>query len=346
MKSPVRAAVAGEVGTPSDARPGEVVLTAEEVGALCMRAMEGAGFTTEEADIIAAHIVDAELCGYPALGLARALSIVEDPRIRLPRSEPATAFETAVSAMIDGRGHVGVYVMYRATEVAVSKTRAHGFALVGVHNTYYTGRNGYYLETIARAGFVGFHTACSEPYVVPLGGAAPALGTNPLAIALPCEPHPVVFDMSTSEIARSEVVLAARVDELLREGVAVDAHGQPTRDANAALSGGILTFGGHKGFGLAFMVQALGVLAGAAYPRGQVQDFGNMLIVFDPSLLMPADRFKQQLTALIDRVKSTPRRRDVQEIRIPSERAFRERERRRREGIYVARQVVERLNAT
>ena len=102
---------------------------------------------------------------------------------------------------------------------------------------------------------------------------------------------------------------------------------------------------GHKGYGLSFAVQAMGLLAGAALARGQVQDYGFLFMVFDPALLIPAEQFEQQVSELIDRIKAIPRQAGVDAIRIPSERAFQERERRRIEGIVLERQVVAALEA-
>jgi LDH2 family malate/lactate/ureidoglycolate dehydrogenase len=125
--------------------------------------------------------------------------------------------------------------------------------------------------------------------------------------------------------------------------VALDREGRPTDAADAALLGAILPFGGHKGFGLSLIVQALGLLAGAALPRGRVQDFGFLFIVFDPGLLMPREAYSRQLSGLVEHIKATPRQPGVAEIRIPSERAFRERERRRQDGMTIERAVYDRL---
>jgi len=300
---------------------------AREFGAA---ALQRIGFSVDEAGIIVNHLVDSELCGYPALGLARILTIAEHVRMREPRRPVSIVHETPVSAQIDGGNFVGLYSVYRASEIAIEKAHANGFALVGLHNSWLSGRNAYYLEKIARAGFAGIHLACSPPVVVPHGGRAPALGTNPIAFALPGTPDPVVFDMGTSATNHGDVILAGRLGNLLPEGVAVDAGGMPTRDPQAALKGGILPFGGahaHKGYGLSFAVQAMGLLAGVALPRAQVQDFGFLFVVFNPSLLMPAEKFRQELADLIARVKATPRQPGVAEIRIPSEQAFRNRAR-------------------
>lgn len=144
---------------------------------------------------------------------------------------------------------------------------------------------------------------------------------------------------------RGEVILRSRLNEALPEGVALDAAGRPTRVAGEALQGGILPFGGHKGYGLSFAIQALCLLAGAALPRHQVQDFGFLFVVFAPDLLIPADQFKQQAEELIQRVKATPLRPGCSEILIPSERAFRERARRLDEGFPIDQAVYDKLSA-
>lgn len=325
-----------------------VVLAADEARTLAAQVIRRAGYSGDESEVIAASLLDAELCGYPALGLARSITIAEDERTQEPRTPVTVVHETAVSAQIDGGGYVGVYSLNRAVEVALDKARASGFALVGLHNSYFSGRNAYYVEKIARAGYAVIHTASSEPYVAPLGGRECAFGTNPLAIGLPGEPDPCIFDMGTSAITRGEVVLASRLNQLLPPGVAIDAAGSPTRDAAEALKGAILPLGGtqaHKGYGLAFMIQAFGLLGGTGRTQGRAQHFGFMFMVFDPALLMPREQFAAQLAELIAAMKTTPRTAGVDEIRIPSERAFRERARRRREGVVLERRLHERLLA-
>ena len=330
-------------GTQVDAN--DVALSVNEATALGERALQHIGFSAEEARVIAANLVDAALCGYPALGLPRILTIAEHPYTKQPRKPVSVVHETPVSALIDGGNYVGLYAVHRATQIAIEKARASRFALVGVHNSYLSGRNTYYLEMIARAGFAGMHLACSQPVVVPLGGRVPAFGTNPIAFGLPGEPDPLIFDMGTAAINHGDIKLASRLQQLLPEDSAIDAQGRPTRDPAAAFAGGILPFGGHKGYGLSLMIQALGLLAGAALPRGQVRDFGFLFVVFDPGLLVPPAQFKQHLAELIAEVKATPRQPGVEEIRIPSERAFRERARRRREGIVLPRSLYDSINA-
>jgi LDH2 family malate/lactate/ureidoglycolate dehydrogenase len=147
--------------------------------------------------------------------------------------------------------------------------------------------------------------------------------------------------MGTSALMMTEVMLRERMGQTLPAGVALDQAGAPTTDPALSRLGALLPFGGHKGFGLALMVQALGLLGGAALDLEG--DNGFLFIVFKPDLLMPLDDFKREVTALIDRVKATPRQDGVDEIRIPSERAFRNRKRALRDGIEIDRAVHDAL---
>jgi LDH2 family malate/lactate/ureidoglycolate dehydrogenase len=194
---------------------------------------------------------------------------------------------------------------------------------------------------IANANLIGIHTAGSARTVAPPGGTRPALGTNPIAFGLPSPRGPIVFDMGTSAFMGTDLMYRERMGQLLPEGVAIDSEGQPTRDPTLARAGALLPFGGYKGFGLAFIVQAFGLLAGSALDPDK--DDGYLFVVFKPDLLADLDDFKQQLGELIERIKATPRQPEVREIRIPGERAFRSREKALREGIEIDRLVYEAL---
>ncbi len=322
-----------------------VMLTLVEANAIGVRALQHVGFSAEEASVITASLIDAELCGYPALGLARVLTIAEHVNFKKPRSAIRIEHETPVSARMDGGNYPGFYAVYRAMELAIEKAKFSRFAVVGMRNSWLSGRSAYYAEKIARAGFACVHFACSGDVVAPLGGKKSVLGTNPIAFGLPGEPNPFVLDLATSAINNGDVILAGRLNQQLPEGVAIDAVGNPTRDPVAALAGSVLTFGGHKGFGLSLMTQAMGLMAGTALTNGKAADFGFLFVVFDPELLMPLPLFKQHLATLLAEIKATPLQPGVSEIRIPSERALAERERRRNNGFSMEQRIYERLGS-
>jgi LDH2 family malate/lactate/ureidoglycolate dehydrogenase len=304
--------------------------------------LRGIGYEAGEARIVADHVIDAALCGYEYSGLAKILNIPEHRRFQRPRRPMRVVRETEVSILFDGGNNVGMLAMYHAARAAIDKAQARGFALIGLSNSWMSGRSAYYVEMIARADLVAIHTASAAKGVAPPGGLRPALGTNPIAFGMPSDKGPIVFDMGTSAFMLTEVALRERMGQLLPEGVALDPQGNPTRDPRLARMGAILPFGGYKGFGLAFVAAAFGVLAGSGSDPDK--DDGYLFIALKPDLLIPLEQYKSELGELIDRIKATPRQPGVEEIRIPGERGMRSRERLLREGLEIDRLVYDQLH--
>jgi LDH2 family malate/lactate/ureidoglycolate dehydrogenase len=323
--------------------PQRIRLTVAEAREHSERALRGIGYDAEEARIVADHVVDAALCGYEYSGLAKILNIPEHRRFKRPRRPMRVLRETDVSTQYDGGNNVGMLVMYHAARAAIAKAEVRGVAIVGVTNSWMSGRSAYYMEMIAKADLVGIHTASSARSVAPFGGTRPILGTNPIAFGIPSSRGPVVFDMGTSAFTGTDLAYRIRLGQLLPEGVAIDVEGQPTRDPAKARSGALLPFGGYKGFGLAFIVQAFGVLAGSALDPDR--DDGYLFIVLKPDLLVSRDEFKTQTSELIYRIKAVTRQPGVNEIRIPGERGFASREQGLREGIEIDHAVYDALAA-
>ena len=322
---------------------GRIHLSVAEARDLAEAALSAIGYDADEARIIADHVIDAALCGYEYSGLAKILNVTESEHFKLPRRPMKVLRETDVSIAFDGGNNVGMLSLFHAAEATIKKAAAHGIALVSVNDAWMSGRSAYYVEMIARTGLVAIHTAASSKLVAPPGGAKAMLGTNPLAIAIPSSHEPIVLDMGTSAYMMTEVMLRERLGELLPEGVAIGPDGEATRDAALARRGALLSFGGYKGFGLALMIQALGLLAGSG--SDEESDYGYLFIAFRPDLIAPADVFNHRVTELIERIKATPRRPGIDDIRIPSERAFRSRERALREGLEIDRLVFDALVA-
>jgi LDH2 family malate/lactate/ureidoglycolate dehydrogenase len=322
---------------------GRVHLSVADARDLSEGALRAIGYDQDESRIIADHCIDAALCGYEYSGLAKILNIPEFAKFKLPRRPMKMLHETDVSIAFDGGNNVGMLALFHAAQATIKKASGHGIAITTVADAWMSGRSAHFVEMIARAGLVAIHTAASSRLVAPPGGTQAVLGTNPIAIAIPSSHEPIVLDMGTSAFMMTEVMLRERLGELLPEGVAIGPHGEPTRDASLVRRGALLPFGGYKGFGLALMIQAFGVLAGAGMETES--DDGYAFIAFRPDLVAPADVFESRVTQLIERIKATPRQAGVDEIRIPSERAFRSRERALREGLEIDQLVFDALVA-
>src|SRR5437660_1933487 len=298
-----------------------VHLSIAEARTLSERAMRGIGYDAEEARILADHVIDAALCGYEYSGLPKLLNVAEHPRFKAPRGPMRVLKETGVSVLFDGGNQSGMLAMYHATRAAIERAQEHGFALVGVNDIWMSGRSAYYVEMAARAGLIGIHTVAAHPMVAPLGGAKAMLGTNPIAFGYPMDGDPLVIDLGTSAFMGTDLQFRARLGIPLPEGVAIDERGRPTTDAAAARRGALLPFGGHKGYALALAMHALGVSA------------EYLFIAYKPDLFVPLKEYRRALTAEIAAIKATPRQDGLDEIRLPGERAYRERARQPGEGL-------------
>ncbi|MBI2291055.1 MAG: Ldh family oxidoreductase [Betaproteobacteria bacterium] len=246
-----------------------------------------------------------------------------------------------MSALFDGGNNNGMVAMYRATQVAITKAREHGFSVVGVNNSWVSGRSAHYVEMVARADLIGIHSVSSRIHVAAPGSSGPATGTNPIAFAFPTLHEPFVIDLGAAAFMGTDLIFQERRSAVLPEGVAIDVQGRPTRDP--AQVHAILPFGGYKGFALALAMQALGVLAGSGL--GDDKTYGYLIMAIKPDLLLPLDDFRHDMSEMLARVKATPRQPGVGEIRMPSERAFRERARSLREGIEIDRKIYDALLA-
>jgi len=230
------------------------------------------------------------------------------------------------TATVDGGSRLGPVVAAEATAEAMQLADACGVGAVGVNNSNHLGMLGYYTDQTRREGYVALAMTNTEPAMPPHGGAEPVLGTNPIAVGLPTDP-PYNLDMSTSAIARGEVLRAKENAETLPEGVALDSTGEPTTDPAAALDGTILPFGGPKGSGLAIAVEVLaGGLVGAAMGHDVTGTYhtedpctkGDLFVVIDPDVLGDGT-FEETASQFLQSLKETETAAGHDEIRLPGE---------------------------
>jgi LDH2 family malate/lactate/ureidoglycolate dehydrogenase len=318
-----------------------VRLSATEAQTLSEEVLRKIGYDAEEARIIADHVVDAALCGYEYSGLPKILNVAEHRQLKQPRRPLRAIRETPLSTLFDGGNNNGMVAMYRATRVAIAKAREHGFAVVGVNNSWVSGRSAHYVEMVARAGMIGIHSVSSRVHVAAPGSSGPATGTNPIAFGFPTAEEPFVIDLGAAAFMGTDLIFQERRGAVLPEGVAIDAQGKPTRDP--AQVHAILPFGGYKGFALALAMQALGVLAGSGL--GDDKTYGYLIMAIKPELMLPLEDFQRDMSEMLARVKAAPRQPGVDEIRMPGERASRERARNLKDGIEIDRKIYDALLA-
>jgi delta1-piperideine-2-carboxylate reductase len=297
-------------------------MTIPEARALLVRVMTALGHDHADGNLIADHLLDCELRGLAYGGMARAISIAERIRREGDRRLPITVLhETPVSARLDGGDHLGYLVAHRATTIAIEKAAASGISVVGANNTWYTGMLSWYAEMAAARGLVTMIASNASPWVAPHGATEGRLGTNPLCFGFPSAGEPIIFDAGTSAIIHAEVTLARRLGHKLPANVAFDSEGVPTADPSAALAGAFATWGGHKGSGLAIVVQLLGILAGSPAIPPELAGFGYLIVAIRPDLMGPAEAFRENVSAFTEAVRAARPVVGGEAVRMPFDRS-------------------------
>jgi LDH2 family malate/lactate/ureidoglycolate dehydrogenase len=299
-------------------------------------------------------IVEAELLGVPSHGLlmlprlVRALRdgrATRDPRLTLLRDHGATC-------VLDGDNGPGRYVAVQAMQHAVERARRLGAGVCLATRTTHWGRAHAYACRAAWAGMIGVCTTNAIPNMLAFGSTRPLLGNDPLAIGVPRGRgrDPIVLDIAMSQAAVGKIATHRREGVSAPLGWGLDRDGRPTEDPAAILaSGNILPMGGHKGAGLALMLELLtGALGGEllSHEVARLDASGldpgatKLFLAIDVLAFVERERFEQKVEALVDHLRTSEPGRA---ILLPGERGWQTRDRYRAEGIPIHPAVVEEL---
>jgi uncharacterized oxidoreductase len=305
---------------------------------------------SDAARVVAKHLVDADLCGVSSHGIIRVpqyVEAVEAGRV-VADARLVIEHETVSAVRLDGGNGFGQVMARGAMEIAVERAGRTGAAVVTLHNCGHTGRIGAYTEQAARRGMAALMMVnsggCGQ-WVAPFGGAAGRLATNPLSLAVPTEAgDPLLVDIATSVAPEGKIRTKLAAGQPIPLGWAVDHRGEATTnpaDLYGPPRGALLPFGGHKGFGLSMLVDALaGGLSGAGCctdadgPLAGQTDGVLMLAINVAAFCRPAE-FLQMIQRQIAHVKSAPPSAGTVEILVPGELEGRTRRQRLRDGIPV-----------
>lgn len=329
---------------------------AQEIYNFCTHLLAGVGVPREDAAIVATVLVDTSLDGIDTHGISRLpvyLTRLQNGRINV-RAQIKSKRTAPAIVTIDGDNGLGQLVSVRAMETAIETARAVGVGVVPVKHSNHFGAATYYCKMAADAGMVGMAFTNSPPGIPPWGGKKPYFGTNPIAFGFPRAGDPVVVDMSSSNVARGNIILAAKEGRSIPEGWAIDADGLPTTDAQKALAGAVLPLGGPKGYALALAVEILsGVVSGAAYgPHvGWIYDdslkpvnIGHFFIAINIEPLMPQEEYINRMEDMVSEIKAVPKAQGCERILLPGERKQANAARRLKEGIPVTDTLLAELN--
>lgn len=316
---------------------------------LATRALIAGGMREEEAALAARVLVLADLFGLSTHGISRVPQYLG--RVKVGGIDAAAEVQVArvmpALAMVDGRNGIGPLVGMKALEAALEGARACGIGAAFARASNHFGPIAPYAMIAAEQGFATLIASNATTTIAPWGGKDTRLGNNPIGIGMPNPGgDPVLLDMALSVAARAKIRSLAASGQSMPEGWATDAEGKPTTDPKAALAGFLLPVGGHKGYGLAVMVDLLaGLLSGAAYltrvrawdkTPEVAQDLGHVFIAIDATKLAPVDVLRARMADFIDIIHTTPPADPARPVLLPGEREMQLLHRQRATGVRVA----------
>jgi LDH2 family malate/lactate/ureidoglycolate dehydrogenase len=308
-------------------------IPAAELEDLAAAALHASGLPAEGSADVARVLVLADLFGIHTHGVARVSQYVE--RARLGGIDLAAEVETEqvapAVARVDGRNGIGPLVGMHARRAATAGARSAGIGAAFARGSNHFGPVMPYLFLAAQDGFAAFVASNATTTIAPWGGREARLGNNPLGLGVPNPGgDPILLDVAMSVVARAKIRAADRAGEAIPDTWATDRDGVPTTDPRAALDGFLLPVGGHKGYGLALMVDLFaGVLSGAGYltrisswseDPERPQDLGHVFVLIDAARLLGDGALGERVEDFAAILHGTPPADPDVPVQVPGER--------------------------
>ena len=271
-----------------------ILIAEEELTQLGVRAFESLGLPAQDAADVVQVLVLADLFGLSTHGLSRIESYGErlqvggiNPRARIQVERPAPGLR-----LVDGDNGVGPLVGMHALRAAMQAASECGVGMAFARQSNHFGPISPYGLIAAQAGYASIIGSNATTTIAPWGGTDARVGNSPIGFAVPNpEGAHFLLDMAMSVVARAKIRNALKAGQEIPDTWATDVAGQPTTSPKDALGGFLLPIGGHKGYGLALMVDLFaGLLSNAAYlthvkswvdAPDQPQNLGHFFLLID-----------------------------------------------------------------
>ena len=295
--------------------------------------LENFGLSKNHATISANALINAELVGAYGHGLSRLKMYCDRIKKKVINPKPKIKIKKISQSIshVDADNSIGFVAADIAIKTAIKNAKRTGIGMVGVKNSGHYGLSGYYAEQAVKKNLITMIYTNAPPAVAPHGALKSLFGTNPICFGCPTGSKiPFILDTSISMINRGKIRVAARNNQKIPKGVALDKFGRPTIDAKKALKGVQLPIAGFRGSGLAWMVDILsGVLTGGNH-AGRVKDpfddfsgpqnIGHLFITFKTNLFVK--NFNSRIKDNIKRIKKLPKVKGIKEIMYPGQNKY------------------------
>jgi LDH2 family malate/lactate/ureidoglycolate dehydrogenase len=332
----------------------------------CDRLFPSYGFSDPEGRTLAEILLRADLYGIESHGIHRLVRYDEEivSGMVTVGAKPEIVHESPVSAVMDGHKAMGQLTAIQAMGIAIDKAARLGVGMVTVRNSNHYGIASYYTDLALEADCIGITMTNTEAICVPTNGKRAMLGTNPIAFAMPADPLPFSFDGSTTMVTRGTMEVYSKNGKSVPDNWAVDRDGHPTTDAAEVvrniigkLGGGIAPLGGsseisggHKGYGLATMVDICsGILSGGLTSnhinvRPGEAGICHYFAAIDYGIFGNKGDLKNALSVFLKELRATPKADGKDRIYTPGERARETMSERLRGAILVSEKTLKELN--
>lgn len=317
------------------------------------RILAAAGSAPPEAEQVAANLVLANLSGHDSHGvgmLPRYVYAVAEGGL-VPNASVKINLDAGAMLALDGQHGYGQIVGVQAMELGIARAKQHGSCILSLASAHHLGRIGHFAEMAVAQGLVAMHfvNVLSRPVVAPWGGSDGRFGTNPCCIGVPLAgAEPFILDFATSRVAQGKMRVAYYKRERVPPGHLIDEHGAPTDDPGVVvvpqsngLFGALMTFGEHKGYGMAVACELLGgaLTGGGTWHRpadtARTVLNGMLVVLIDPAKLGTQASFEQEAKAFIDWLRQSPPGAGCDAVQIAGEPERKARATREREGIWL-----------
>lgn len=337
----------------------ESKVSAGELQAFCQSCFLTLDVPAEDARLTAENLVFANLRGVDSHGVIR-LKIYAD-RIRAGGFKrgvkPRVLEEQASTVRLDAEHGLGQPAAMAAMQLAMQRAAQTGVAVVTVKNSNHFGACAFYAMQAVARGMIGLAATNAGPTMAPTGGREGRLGNNAMAVAVPAGKFPpVVLDMATGAVAWGKIFVAQQEKRSIPSTWALDKHGVPTEDPNAAAQQGLIQpFGGYKGYGLSLLIDLLtGVLSGGGFST-QVRTLYQQLdepaqiahtcAALRVESFLPLAEFRPRVDAIIELMHACPMAAGTGRIFVPGEIEHETEQNRRADGIPLHAELLEELRA-